>query len=123
MVTDSLLPISFVEQPSFKALIYACQPGVELPTRYSITKGLEKRQEISMAGVKDVMAKVEWIATTTDCWSAHRRLYLGVTAHWLSPDSFNRESAALACRRIMGRHNYKCLAENLKTLHSDHGII
>jgi hypothetical protein len=23
----------------------------------------------------------------------------------------------------MGRHNYKCLAENLKTLHSDHGII
>ena len=94
MVTESLLPMSFVDQPSFKELIPACQPEVELPTRYSITKGLEKRQE-------DAMAKVEWISTTTDCWSAHRRSYLGVTAHWLSADSFNRESAALACQRIM----------------------
>lgn len=122
MVTESLLPMSFVEQPSFKELIHACQPGVELPTRYSITKGLEKRQEASMAAVKDAMAKVEWIATTTDCWSAHRRSYLGVTAHWLSADSFNRESAALACQRIMGSHTYDRIAAHLKTVHSDYGI-
>ena len=122
MVTESLLPMSFVVQPSFKKLIHACQPGFELPTRYSITNGLEKRQEASVAAVKDAMAKVEWIATTTDCWSAHRRSYLGVTAHWLSVDSFTRESAALACQRIMGSHTYDRIAAHLKTVHSDYGI-
>lgn len=122
MVTESLLPISFVEQPSFKELLHACQPGVELPTRYSITKGLEKRQGALMAAVKDAMAKVKWIATTTDCWSAHCRSYLGVTAHWLSADSFKRESAALAWQRIMGSHTYDRIATHLKTIHSVYGI-
>lgn len=121
MVTESLLPVSFVEQPSFKVLINACQPGVTLPTRYSITKGLEKKQEDSFAAVKDAMSKIEWIATTTDCWSAHRRSYLGVTAHWISPN-FQRESAALACRRLTGSHTYQLLAEQLKSVHSDYGI-
>ncbi|CAB4002478.1 transposase [Paramuricea clavata] len=109
MVIESLLPMSFVEQPSFKELI-------------TINKGLEKGQEASMAVVKDAMAKVEWIATTIDCWSAHRRSYLGVTAHWLSADSFNRESSALACQRIMGSHTYDRIAAHLKTVHSDYGI-
>ena len=59
MVTESLLPILFVEKPSFEELLHACQPGVELPTRYSITKGLEERQGALMAAVKDAMAKVE----------------------------------------------------------------
>ena len=122
MVTNSLLPVSFVEQPSFKELINACQPGATLPTRYSITKSLEKKQETSMAAVEDAMTKVEWIATTTDCWSAHRRSYLGVTAHWLCRDSFKRESAALACRRLTGSHTYELLAEQLKIVHCDFGI-
>ncbi len=109
MVTESLLPVSFVEQPSFKALMNACQPGATLPTRYSITKGLEKRLENSIAAVKDAMSNIEWIATTTDCWSAHRKSYLGVTAHWISPDNFKRESAALACRKLTDSHTYQCV--------------
>jgi hypothetical protein len=56
MVTESLLPVSFVEQPSFKALMNDCQPGATLPTCYSITKGLEKRLENSIVAVKDAMS-------------------------------------------------------------------
>ena len=40
MVTESILPFSFVEQPSFKEFITACQPGVATPSRYSIFKTL-----------------------------------------------------------------------------------
>ena len=116
MVTESLLPVSFVEQPSFRRLINACQPGVALPSRYSITRGLEKSRENSIAAVKEAMSKIEWIATTTDCWSAHRRSYLGVTAHWINPNNFKRESAALACRRLTGSHTYQLLAEQLKSV-------
>ena len=122
VVTVSLLPISFVEQPSFKELISACQPGIELPTCYSITKSLEKKQETLRNAVKSAMSKIEWIATTTDCWSAHRRSYLGVTAHWLCFDSFKRESVALACQRVKGSHTYDVLAQQLKATHSKYGI-
>ena len=122
MVTESLLPVSFVEQPSFKRLMNVCQPGVALPTRYSITTDLEKSREKSIAAVKEAMSKIEWISTTTDYWSAHRRSYLGVTAHWINPDNFKRESAALACRRLTVSHTYQLLAEQLKSVHSDYGI-
>ena len=117
MVTGSLLPVSFVEQPSFKRLINACQSGVALPTRYSITTDLENSRENSIAAVKEAMSKIEWIATTTDCWS-----YLGVTAHCINPDNFERESAVLACRRLTGSHTYQLLAEQLKSVHIDYGI-
>ena len=43
MVTVSMLPFSFVEQPSFKEFITACRPGVAIPSRYSIVKTLEKK--------------------------------------------------------------------------------
>ncbi|KAJ8346649.1 hypothetical protein SKAU_G00280500 [Synaphobranchus kaupii] len=41
------------------------------------------------------MREVEYIATT-DCWTTRRCSFMGVTAHWLDPDSLDRRSAALA---------------------------
>ena len=37
--------------------------------------------------IKEAMSTVDFIATTTDCWSARRRGFLGVTAHWVDPNS------------------------------------
>lgn len=42
------------------------------------------------------MRVVDHIATTTDCWSVRRRRFIGVTVHWIDPDSLTRYSAALA---------------------------
>ena len=97
MVTESMLPFSFIEQPSFKEFITAC--GVAIPSRYSIVKTLEKKHESSKAAVKSAMTSVEFVVSTADCWIAHRRSYLGVTVHWLCYDNFERKSAALVCRR------------------------
>ena len=100
LVTESMLSFSFVEQPSFKEFITACQPGVGIPSRYSIAKASEKKYESSKAAVKSAMTSVDFVATTADCWTAHRRSYLGVTVHWLCHNNFERQSAALACRRL-----------------------
>ena len=113
MVTESMLPFLFVEQPSFKEFITACQPGVAIPSRYSIVKILEKKHESSKAAVKSAITSVEVVATTADCWTAHRRFYLGVTVHWLCYDDFEKKSAALACRRLTGSHTYNLLADQL----------
>ena len=90
MVTVSMLQFSFVEQPSFKEFMIAYQPEVALPSRYSFVKTLEKKYESSKAAV-------EFVAIIADCWTAHRRSYLGVTVHWLCCDNFERKRAALAC--------------------------
>ena len=114
MVTESMLPFLFVEQPSFKEFITACQPGVAIPSRYSIVINL-KKHEYSKAAVESAMTSVEFVATTADCWTAHRRSsYLGVTVHWLCHDNFERKSAALACRRLTGSHTYDLLADQLQ---------
>lgn len=32
--------------------------------------------------LKAAMSEVEFIATTTDCWTGRRWCFIGVTAHW-----------------------------------------
>ena len=68
------------------------------------------------------MAKVQHVATTTDCWTAHRRSFLGVTSHWLDEETLERKSAALACPRLKGKHTYDVLASKLEDIHTDYDI-
>ena len=122
MVTESTLPFSFVEQAFLKEFITTCQPKVAIPSRYSIVKTLEKKHESSKATVKSAMASVEFVATTADCWTAHRRCYLDVTVHWLCYDNFKRRIAALACRRSTASHTYDLLADQLQDVYCEYGI-
>ena len=62
-----MLPFSFVEQPSFKEFITACEPGVAIPSRCSIVKTLEKKYESLKAAVKSAMTSVEFVAKTAVC--------------------------------------------------------
>lgn len=56
------------------------------------------------------MSEVEFIVTTTDCWTARRQSYIVYTAHWIEPTSPERPSAALACRHLKGSHIFDVLA-------------
>ena len=60
------------------------------------------------------MTSVAFIATTADCWTAHRRCYLGVTVYWLCYDNFERKTATLACRRLTRSHTYDLPVDQLQ---------
>ena len=62
------------------------------------------------------------IATTTDFWSAHRRSYIGITAHWLDTETLERKSCVLACRRLKRSHTYDVLAAQLEDIHTEFEI-
>ncbi|KAK9533152.1 hypothetical protein VZT92_008328 [Zoarces viviparus] len=47
---------------------------------------------------------------------------MGVTAHWIKPDSTERESVVLACRHFPSPHNYNRIAEILEKIHSEFGL-
>src|SRR4029434_5032230 len=66
----------------------------------------------------DTMQNIKYIATTTDCWTARRQSFIGVTAHWIQPDSLESCSVALACKRLKGAHTYDVLAGALNDIHT-----
>ena len=64
---------------------------------------------------------VTHVATTTDCWTSSAKSYIGLTVHWLDKD-LERQSAALACRLLRGRHSYALWAKSVNEIHSEYGI-
>ena len=71
-----------------------------------------------MADVIIGKKKIDWVSTTTDCWSARSRSY--ITAHWIDAESMCLVSAALACRRQTGSHTYYVLVGAIDAIHGDY---
>ena len=122
-ITEGLMPFSTVEMPSFQRLVKGLQPNRSVMCRATVTKRIDEKASLVKKNVKDAMAKVQQVATTTDCWTARRRSYIGVTAHWIDSETLDRVSAALACRRLKGRHTYDVLAAKLEEIHTEYEIV
>ena len=65
---------------------------------------------------------MQFVCTTADIWSTSKTSFIGVTAHWIKPDSTERESFVLACRHFPSPHNYNRIAEILEEIHSEFGL-
>lgn len=50
------------------------------------------------------------------------RSYLGITVHWIDTTTLKRESAALACRRMKGKHTYDVLAKAINSIFLEYHI-
>lgn len=48
---------------------------------------------------------------------------MGVTAHWICAKTLKRKSAALACRRMIGRHTYDVLDDIIETVLNEYSIL
>ncbi|KAF2894837.1 hypothetical protein ILUMI_11338 [Ignelater luminosus] len=68
------------------------------------------------------LEQIDFVATTADCWSKGKRSFLGVTAHWINPSTLERESAALACRRLKGKYTFDVLARQMYSIYLDYSI-
>ena len=80
----------------------------------------ELTQKITQ-NLTEVLHRVHFVATTTDCWTVRNKNFLGLTVDWINSD-FERESAALACRRLKGSHTFDVLACATDDIHSEYNI-
>lgn len=64
--------------------------------------------------LKKTFEHLEYVSTTADIWTSNNKSFLGMTAHWINPVNFGREKAALACKRIKGRHTYDVIASKIE---------
>ena len=68
-----------------------------------------------------VSNNVDFVATTIDCWTARRKFYIGLTAHWINAE-YRHQSAALACRRLKWSHIFDVLAAAIDDIHAKYKI-
>lgn len=120
-VCEANQPFSVVEMPSFKTLIETLQPHTVM-TRKTLCTRIQEAAKHKKSIIIKKLSAVNYVATTTDCWSARQRSYLGVTCHWIDNTSLERHSAALACRPVKGSHTFDVLAAALEEIHSEYHI-
>nr|XP_034963279.1 uncharacterized protein LOC118081150 isoform X1 [Zootoca vivipara] len=121
-IVEETVPLQLVDKPSF---IEFARLGLGKELSIMSSKTLKERLEKKAYHMREEaamkMAQVQHVATTADCWTHGRKTYLGVTAHWINPESLTRECCALACRRLKGHHAYD-LATALHNIHVEYKI-
>ncbi|XDV25427.1 hypothetical protein PO909_029347, partial [Leuciscus waleckii] len=121
-VVEGLQPFSVVDLQAFKDLIQDLQPNATIMSRPTLRSSIAEATKSMKKKLIAAMSEVEYIATTTDCWTTRRRSFIGITAHWLGPDSLDRHSVALACRQLKGSHTFDVLAAALNDIHAEYQI-
>jgi len=121
-VVQGLRPFHVVEEQPFKDFVKELQPNAKNMSRLTLRSMIDDASMGMKRAVTEAMRGVDHIATTTDCWSVRRQSFIGVTAHWLDPNSLKRCSAALACKQLRGSHTFDVLANALNDIHSEFEI-
>ncbi|KAI2647786.1 E3 SUMO-protein ligase ZBED1 [Labeo rohita] len=124
-VVEEMLPLNTVDSPSFRAIIKKIPTTVnaELPHRTSFSSYLEEEYAEMERNLKAALNEIDFVSTTADIWTANNRSYMGVTLHWISRSTLQRHKAALACRRICGRHTYDVIGAEIENIHSSYGLL
>ena len=121
-VVQGLHPPHIVQQQGFIDLVQHLQPNTNVMTRNTVVNQVTKASAEMKRKLKAALGEIEFVATTTDCWTAHRRGFIGVTAHWFNPQTMQRSCAALACKQLKGSHNFSALAGALNDIHTEFNI-
>ena len=112
-IIQGLHPPNVVEQQGFIDLVHHLQPNINVMSRNTVVNKVSLEMKNNL---KTALGELEFIATTTDCWTAYRRGFIGVTAHWIDPQTMKRCCAALACKQLKGSHSFSALASALNDM-------
>uniref|UniRef100_A0A9J7X2D1 Transposase n=1 Tax=Cyprinus carpio carpio TaxID=630221 RepID=A0A9J7X2D1_CYPCA len=121
-ICEGLHPFSLVEQPAFKELLLTLNPQCKVISRPTLRTRIDEAANQLKKTLLSHLSKVSYVATTTDCWTAHQQSYIGVTAHWIDEETLERRSTALACQRLKGSHTFDVLAGTLDDIHCQYRI-
>ncbi|KAF3858988.1 hypothetical protein F7725_021387 [Dissostichus mawsoni] len=107
--------------PSTSCKKIPTKSGVKLPQRKSFAGYLEREYDIMDANLKATLGEVDFVSTTADIWTVNNKSFMGVTIHWIN-STLQRNKAALACKRIRGRHTYDVIGAEIEEIHSSYGL-
>ena len=120
-IVDDMKSLKSVESPTFRAIIHAAVPELNICRKTLGTKRKSEMEEVKQR-IIGRLGQIDYVSTTADIWSARQRSYIGVTCHWIDPEKFVRCSVILGFRRFKGQRNYLRIAEVLNAIHSEYGL-
>ncbi|XP_051809094.1 uncharacterized protein LOC127535333 [Acanthochromis polyacanthus] len=121
-IVQGLHPPHIVQQQGFIDLVKHLQPNTNVMTRNTVVNKVTNAAVEMKSKLKAALSEIEFIATTTDCWTAHCRSFIGVTAHWFNSQTMQRFCAALGCKQLKGSHTFSALASALNEIHTEFNI-
>uniref|UniRef100_A0A8C1TVX2 HAT C-terminal dimerisation domain-containing protein n=1 Tax=Cyprinus carpio TaxID=7962 RepID=A0A8C1TVX2_CYPCA len=122
-IVEDMLPLSTIESSRFRKILDKI-PATRKPTSESKTFShyMDKCYSDMESKLKRMFESLDHVCTTVDIWSLNNKSYLGMTVHWIDGISFKHEKAALACKRVRGRHTYDVIASEIEQVHSSFGL-
>lgn len=103
IVADAL-PLQTVEHLPFHKLVYGMSnQRVQVMGVKKLRRLVEHDFSAFQEHLRLIFTSPAYVCLTTDAWSSRHRSYIGFTAHWINPDTFKRESAAIGLKRFVGR--------------------
>jgi hypothetical protein len=119
-VIDTMVPLRIVENQYFKELVP--EHSLSACSRRKLRRVILDKFDSYNGKVRDLLEGVANVCTTCDVWSGKRKSFLGLTVHWITANTFERKSAALACRRFKDTHSAERLAELLTIIYNEYNI-
>ena len=107
MIALDCQPLSLVDNVGFIRVIQAAEPRYVLPSRKYITeRTIPQIHSRVFSKVKESLLEAKWLSCTSDIWSTEvsNDSLISLTAHWLSPTSFERRSTMLCASPLPGSH-------------------
>ncbi|XP_029991479.1 zinc finger BED domain-containing protein 1-like [Sphaeramia orbicularis] len=122
MVVKDLLPICAVEDEGFRAFVHDLDPNYVLPTRKAVAAMITELYDRTKEKIKEDLNKADAVCLTTDMWSSiNMDGYLGVTGHFVTPDS-KLATVLLGVSGFEQSHTAQHIAEAQRLLMANWGI-
>ncbi|XP_003389647.1 PREDICTED: zinc finger BED domain-containing protein 4-like [Amphimedon queenslandica] len=125
MIAVDCQPMSIVDDIGFTRVLHAAEPRYTLPSRKYMTDTVIPRvySEVHMKVAKEI-SEAKWVSCTSDIWSTNisNESLISLTAHWLSPISFDRKSIMLNASHIPGSHTADAIRKKCKEMLQTWGI-
>ncbi len=86
-IIDSMKPFRTVETESFMKLVTGLCPTAAVLSRKSLQGRIDQDFLTLQQAIRNEMKDVQFVCTTADLWSAQHKSYLGMTAHWINPNT------------------------------------
>ena len=83
LVVQGLLSFKFVELFAFKKLVTTLQPCLHVMSQPTLKRRMKGQLLMMKQNLLAALNNVDFEATTTDCWTARRKSYIGLAAHWI----------------------------------------
>ena len=119
---DEMMPCRITESESLANFLGALNSKFKLPSRRTFMRVIKKKAEAGLVDIINIMEDIKYFATTADCWTAHKRSFLGMTAHWIDTSTLKRKKGVLACKEVPVSHTADVLANAMLDIHQKFNI-